>query len=154
MQALGHGLPGGAHALARIPDKGEECLTLLGTKIVVEVDGTKVMRWRMALETVLTTGKMAPAEASKMAGRLVWATSWACDKVGRAWVKPFHAQALNPMINNVASPWLQAACQFWIAFLDKQPEMFITLDEHNGGRKKVHTWGDAAGESRWIAAVA
>ena len=117
------------------------------------MDATKVGRWKNALEETLRTRRMTPSEASKMAGRLVWATSWACDKVGRAWVKPFHAQALRPMINNVASPWLLAACQFWIAFLDKQPEMYTTVDEYNGKRKKVHTWGDAAGKTRWIAAV-
>ena len=81
----------------------------------------------------------ALAEARNMAGGAVRATPWACDKVGRAWVKPFHVQALNPMINNVESPWLQAACQLWIAFLDKQPEMFITLDKQIGDKRKVHT---------------
>ena len=105
------------------------------------------------LEETLRTRRMTPSEASRMAGRFVWATSWACDKVGRAWVKPFHAQALRPMINNVASPWLLAACKFWIAFLDKQPEMYTTLDEFNGKRKKVHSWGDAIGKTLWIAAV-
>ena len=64
----------------------------------------------MRLEAVLTIGKMSPDDAGKMAGRLVWATSWAVDKVGRAWTKLFHAQALRPMTNNVAFPWLLSAC--------------------------------------------
>ena len=46
-----------------------------------------------------------------------------------------------------------AACKFWIAFLDQQPEMYTTLDDFNEKGKKVHIWGDAAGKTRWIAAV-
>ena len=40
-----------------------------------------------------------------------------------------------------------------ILALGKQPGMCTTFDEFNGKMKKVHTWGDAAGKTRWIAAV-
>jgi hypothetical protein len=117
------------------------------------INPIKAIVWRLVLEEILNTGRLTPVDAAKMAGRLIWSTSWATDKVGRAWVKPFHAQALSPMLNNIASPWLKAAAQFWISYIKLQPMMYRTLSEWQGHRPSVYTWGDAAGVSRWIASV-
>ena len=71
------------------------------------------------------------------------------NRVGRAYVKPLFAQACQSLTN--ASALVLRACLWWQGYLPLRPPTM-----HNAfvaSRPTVSAWTDAAGRSRWIAAV-
>ena len=83
-----------------------------------------------------------------MAGRLQAAVSMSVDRTGRAFIKPFYAQANQPLKR--VSPRLVHAADWWIKYLTLRSLSSLSLA---GDRPTVHMWTDAAGRSRIIAAV-
>ena len=53
------------------------------------VSADKAQKWVAVLEDLLESMECSPELASKMAGRLSFAVTATCDRVGRAFVKPF-----------------------------------------------------------------
>ena len=100
----------------------------------------------------MATGVMDPGQASKLAGRLSFAVTASAGRVGRAFLRPFFAQSHDPLPGNRASPQLMRACEWFVHYLAVRPP-FLQPSRLQGLRH-VTTWSDAAGLSRWVAAVA
>ena len=58
----------------------------------------KAQKWIQTLAEMVETCICSPELGSKMAGRLSSAVTATCDSVGRAFVKPFCAQANHPLL--------------------------------------------------------
>lgn len=83
-----------------------------------------------------------------MAGRLGAAVTVSLDKVGRAFVNPFFAQAYDP--SKWVTPQLHNASSWWIKFLTARPPASFDI---KGTRPTIRMWTDASGASRTLAAV-
>ena len=87
-------------------------MIVLGAQVVVEmasasatvcVAPAKSQKWIRLLQVLIDTMVCDAESASKHAGRLGFAVTVAADKVGRAFTKPFYAQAISPMAGNRVS---------------------------------------------------
>ena len=76
-------------------------------------------KWLEALRRILETQTLSPDKASRHAGRLSFAVSAAANRVGRAFVNPFYAQANAPMLGDRCSTWLLTATLWWVAYLER-----------------------------------
>lgn len=117
--------------------------------VTVQVSPDKAEKWSRQLKILLDTGICDPGLASKFAGRLSFAVTSSCDKVGRAFVKPFYAQSHAPIHGHRMTSRLQLAARWWIAFLTLRIPPFRPFCP----REHIVVWTDAAGASRWLAAV-
>ena len=135
-----------------------EQMVVLGALIVidypragvsVQVSPDKAAKWAKQLHQLLADGTCDPGQASKFAGRLSFAVTASCDKVGRAFVKPFYAQSHAPISGHRVSSRLRLAARWWLAFLTLRIPPFRPFLP----REHVLVWTDAAGASRWLAAV-
>lgn len=116
-----------------------------------QVDRSKAARYMAALRSFLASGILTPGEASKLAGRLSFSVTVSGNRVGRAFIKPFYAQAHSPLPGFAVSPLLRSSAAWFLKYLSFCPTSVRTLAPKS--RTKVVTWSDAAGESRWVAAV-
>jgi len=135
------------------------CVIVLGASLHVEwarklvtmhIDGTKAEKWKDCLLDILETGICASELAAVMGGRLSFAVGVAANRVGRAFIKPFYAQQHAPLKGGKVRCLLANACSWFVHYLTHRPRAVrwgITL------RPLVTTWHDAAGASRWVAAV-
>ena len=112
----------------------------------------KKKRWVEVITECLEEGGMSSADATKMAGRLQWATSALMSRVGRAQLKPIYAQANRPLPSGRISPWLARSLRWWLLFLDWMPQIPRPVIKKQ--QNHIVTWADASGEGRKIAAVA
>lgn len=122
-----------------------------GRSLRTHVEPSKAAKYAQLLQTVLDTNLLEPGQASKMAGRLSFAVTVSGNRVGRAYIKPFYAQAHAPLPGHVVSPWLRRSAEWFIRYL-KQPPVSVRRGCGND-RPCVVSWSDAAGESTWVAAV-
>jgi len=130
---------------------GAEVAVLLAEQAVsIKVDAKKAVKWSELLLSALSENRLDGGEASKMAGRLSFSVSVATNKVGRAFIKPLYAQAHATLPGGKMSLWLRAACSWWRKFLELRPPSLFNV---GGLRTHTRIWTDAAGASRWIAAV-
>ena len=120
-------------------------------KVVTRISEDKRARYAGILARIISEKKCSADMASKMAGRLSFATTVAAGRVGRAYIKPFYAQSNKPIKNGWASTWLLQASHWWQAYLGQAPAMCHCASI--GDRPHVHVWTDAAGQSRMLAAV-
>ena len=94
---------------------------------------------------------MASVAALKFAGRLNFAVVACGIRVGRAHIAPFYAQGHAPLFGSSLSTLLELSCLWWCQYLRVRP---LSVHRADGcSRPQVITWSDAAGASRWIAAV-
>ena len=122
--------------------------TLVAT---VSIDPAKASKWSKILVDVLSSGHCSQQTAIKMAGRLSFAVMSSTGRIGRAYIKPFFAQANAPLPRGRASEFMPQAAGWWVSYFAMKPVSAIAC----GGRERkvVHAWTDAAGASRWIAAI-
>ena len=122
-----------------------------GRKLVtMAVEQAKAEKWRSTLESILERGKCSPETAAKMAGRLNFTVSIAANRVGRAFIKPFYAQQHAPLQAEAISCLLAWACHWFVHYLTHRPK---AVRRGMQPRPLLVTWHDAAGASRWVAAV-
>ena len=114
------------------------------------VDPHKAARWAEELQTFVVKGGMPDDVAAKFAGRLACSVNMANDKVGRAFVKPFYMQAYMPL-PFMSIQLINASC-WWVDYL--QSRHCAIRSAHGFERPVCRLWSDAAGESRWLAAIA
>ena len=88
-------------------------LELRRDDILCFLDEKKASKWIDALHTVQKEKKMAPGDASKMAGRLSFAAQHMYMKIGRAMLKPFFSQQYSPPRGVKANGELLSACKWW-----------------------------------------
>ena len=144
------------------PEKSldSECLMpLLGAEVQVEgatldilvaVEESKAKKWSAGLQAIVSEQVLESHLAAKYAGRLQFATSRHTGRVGRAYIRPLHAQAMDPQFGNALSILGNRACNWFIQYLDLRP--LLRVKSTKTCRNRVVTWSDAAGPSRMVAA--
>ena len=138
------------HTLKLLILGAEVAVELARRAVSVRVAAEKAVKWSRMLREAIDIGILDAGLASKQAGRLSFAVSVTTNKVGRAFIKPLYAQAAAPMPGGKMSLWLMCACLWWISYLELcPPSLFLATHR----RKHSIIWTDAAGASRWIAAV-
>jgi hypothetical protein len=134
-------------------------MVVLGATVIVDWPGkaciahvaeAKADKWKDLLEKLLASGVCAPCEAASMAGRLSFTVTLAANRVGRAFNKPFYAQQHSPTSGNVISQALEKAIDWFVSYLAIRP---AAIRRGLAPRPLVVSWHDAAGASRWVAAV-
>ena len=146
------------------PDKTENDMSsmlLLGSRITidcergavsVDIDEEKAETWSESIRTALIEDRLESGDAAKMAGRMSFTVTITHDKVGRPFVRPLYRQQHAPTPGGVLTPWLRQSLVFWLAFLVLRPQRWFT-PESAVARRHVLAWTDAAGDTRFIAAV-
>ena len=117
-------------------------------RVTSRIDEKKAQKWTILLTRILHEWKLDSEQSMKMAGRLGAAVTVSLDKVGRAFVKPFFAQAYDP--RKWVTPQLHNASSWWIKFLTVRPPASFDI---KGTRPTIRMWTDASGASRTLAAV-
>lgn len=87
------------------------------TDLLVAVDEAKAVKWSIGLAEILHNECLEDWRAAKYAGRLQFSTSRHTGRVGRAYIRPFHAQAADPL-PMVDSQCLQRACKWFLRYLE------------------------------------
>ena len=77
----------------------------------------KVRKWVAAMRGSLAKGQLPPGEASKLAGRLSWASSKLFKKLGRAMLRPIHDQKTRR--DGHISHELRRALRWWVEVLEQ-----------------------------------
>ena len=138
------------HTLKLLILGAEVAVILAQQSVSVCVAHDKAVKWSRLLHESILKNNCDAGMASKQAGRLSFAVSVTTNKVGRAFIKPLYAQAACPLPGGKMTLWLVAACWWWISYLQlRPPSLFSAVKK----RKHSIIWTDAAGASRWIAAV-
>ena len=119
-------------------------------RVLARVDAQKAAHWKGPLLDALATGRMDPGTSSKVAGRLSFAVTVAADRCGRAFIRPFHAQAHDPMQANRTSVLMKHACVWFLHYLEERP---CLVREPGGRRQSAVLWTDAAGDPPALGAV-
>ena len=131
---------------------GALCRVDFPTKVLkTHVEESKANKYAQSLRDMLDNSTLEPGQASKLAGRLSFAVTVSGNRVGRAYIKPFYAQAHAPLPGNLLSPWRRRSAEWFLAYLSHSPVSVRRGVDHS--RPCVVTWSDAAGASRWVAAV-
>ena len=120
-------------------------------KVFTRVNPDKAKKYQAVLQQMLDSNVLTAGDASKMAGRLSFSVTVSGNRAGRAYIKPFYAQAHEPLPQSSLSPWLRRAGQWFMQYLECCPTSIRTCPD--AARTQVVTWSDAAGESKWVAAV-
>ena len=104
------------------------CLDVLGHTVVldcaslsveIQVQKLEANAWTSSLRVIISESFVGADLSLKMAGRLGSTVSVNPDRTGRAYVKPFFAQAYAPL--RFASAHLLRACYWWIEYLNERP---------------------------------
>ena len=119
--------------------------------VTTQVEPAKAAKYVGQLDAMLHSQTLSAGDASKLAGRLSFAVTVSGNRVGRAYIKPFFAQANAPLPGCAVSPWLHRAAVWFTNYLRQPP--LTTRKGRACDRPCVVTWSDAAGASRWVAAV-
>ena len=122
-----------------------------GSTINLCVDSAKATKWLQQLLEVLKKEICDPTCAAKFAGRFNFAVSSAGNRVGRAYIAALYMQAYFPMRGWALSSLLRTSLEWWVQYLQLRPPAKFGLGD--AGRPTMVTWQDAAGGSRWVAAV-
>ena len=126
-------------------------LTLRSDDIMRAPDRKKADKWAGVLKNVLHDKVMAPGDASKMAGRLSFASQHMFLKLGRAMLRPFFAQQYAPPKGQKAGGDLITACKWWIEVLERHRHQ--TCPWNPCDFEVVEILCDARGDPPRIAAV-
>ena len=96
--------------------------TIRGYHLCIEDD--KRRRRRKTLSECWDEKQTEAGVASNCAGQLSWSATTIASEVGRAFLKPLHAQAHKPLPGGMMSPSLEQATGWWISYLDLAPKFF------------------------------
>jgi hypothetical protein len=78
---------------------------------------SKVRKWVASMRATLAKEQLSPGEASKLAGRLSWASSKLFKKLGRAMLRPIHDQKTRR--DGRISHELRRALRWWVEVLEQ-----------------------------------
>ena len=121
-----------------------------GKAMLTRVADDKAEKWTMILLRLLASGTCCQQDAASMAGRLSFSVTLSANRVGRAFIKAFYAQAMAPLPRNAIGEKLAWAMQWFLVYLEKRP---VAVRKGYAARPQIVTWHDAAGASRWVAGV-
>ena len=118
---------------------------------VLRVEHNKALPWRHTLDWILDIGRCPPSLAGKFAGRFNWTCAVQVDKIGRVYIRPWHAQTNAPTIGDKTSLVHKQSCLWWLGFLTPRP---VSIKRRwDIQRNHVLLWTDASGVDRWLAVV-
>ena len=131
-------------------------LVVLGIEITLRSKGAtfwpspdKVDKWCEQLWLALVGGKLHPGEASKLSGKLQWASQAAFKQFGRAMIRPFIDHARNR--SSALTADLALAARWWLEVLELDLRQEIVWRANAG--KQVHLFSDARSTPPRVAAV-
>ena len=81
--------------------------------INVQVNEAKAQKWLRDIEQYLGGHKLSPGQASKLAGRLSFASQHTFKRLGRAMLRPMFQQAHAPLAGNRIGVELALALRWW-----------------------------------------
>ena len=115
-------------------------------KVWLGVTAERQSRLRESIAEFLAEGQMSAGEASKLAGRLAFATSWAAGKFGRAVLQPLFARAASTDGEaSLGQFGLEGALRFFDGALEEGlPPREYDLDPE--AASVVQVWTDAMWE--------
>ncbi len=119
----------------------------------VKVAEAKARKWACQLRQHLQTGLMSAGQASKAAGKLSFSLTITANRCGRAFIKYFHMQQHAPLPGGCMSAGLSSAALWFVAFLESQVHRWRQGNDRLRERRRVVFYTDAAGSTRWLAAV-
>ena len=114
-------------------------LDVAAMSVSATVDARKAQRWATELRC-MTRERCSPDHAAKYAGRLAFTCTIAAGRQGRAFVKPFYAQANAPLHGFDMSP---------TKFLELKPSVRLAV----GHTTRETVWTDASGEDSCLGNV-
>lgn len=109
----------------------------------------KAARWAGIIGGALTTLKMSKGLASKLSGKLSWASSRVFNKLGRALLRPIFLQKSRS--DGKVGPELRLALQWWLNVL--QLEIAEMRPWSAPATPPLHLFCDARGSPPHVAAV-
>ena len=122
---------------------GSLCTLSFADRILfTQVDAAKAAKHSSQLREIRSQ-VCSPGNASKLAGRLSFA-------VTQPTLSPF-AQAHAPMPRNQVSRHLAQSVEWFLQYLCKPPASARRSKESS--RTQCVSWSDAAGQTRWVAAI-
>ena len=114
--------------------------------VSVNPEPAKVEQWLSAIDHVLQSRKMTSSEASKLAGKLLFARSAWCGRVGNAQLRRLFQRAHGNGSSSLNEP-LRRVLVWWRAMLQHQAfDMKVKLQPDQ--RKPVLLYTDATGKGR------
>ena len=87
-----------------------------GAGVTFRLCPVKAAKWAKELREAIASGHLDAGFAQKLAGRLMWATQWLFNKVGRAMIKPIFAQQSSGT-GTIGAGLLQAL-HWWLEVLE------------------------------------
>ena len=131
-------------------------LTVLGVDIDIMYEGIsfspskeKAANWAYKMQVALDTQKLTAGEASKLAGKLQWASQSAFMGLGRALLRPIIEQ--SKCKNSRMKHELALALSWWIEVLGNDLRQVRPWTKK--GEDPVHLFGDARSSPPRVAAV-
>ena len=119
--------------------------------INARLEDKKASKWLQGLLAIMEVQGCEPSLAEKFAGRFNFAVTSAGNRVGRAFIGPFYAHAHGKRGGHRMSAMFMTAAAWWAQYLVLRPLSRVTAGDRH--RRQIVTWQDAAGASRWVAAV-
>ena len=126
-------------------------LDVTDMSVSAAVDANKAKRWATELCGMTREKMCSPDQAAKYAGRLAFTCTIAAGRQGRAFVKPFYAQANAPLHGFGMSPALLKAALWWTKFLELKPSVRLAVGHTT--RETIWAWTDASGEDACLGVV-
>ena len=121
-----------------------------GKTLSTQVELSKAQKYTQLLEAVLERQTLEPGQASKLAGRLSFAVTVSGNRVGRACIKPFHAQAHAPLPGKRTR--IQTPEHVWCLLLDRGDNQ-IGFQELLGVLLARGTFSHLLRGALWLASV-
>ena len=109
----------------------------------------KVRKWRAALQRALDSNRLTAGQASKLAGRLMWASTAMFRKLGRAMLRPLYAHQHRH--TSQLGPSLRLCLSFWEETLRLELSQERLWQEPE--RKRAVLLADARGWPAHLGAV-
>ena len=131
-------------------------LTVLGIDIAIAEEGVtlcpsrdKSTKWAAGMQKALRLQSMSAGEASKLAGKLQWASQRAFMGLGRALLRPIINQSRAR--NNLIKHELALALSWWIEVLGEDLKQVRPWKKKED--KQIHMFSDARSSPPRVAAV-
>jgi hypothetical protein len=108
------------------------------------VDAERVAKLTLIITAILASNDISGAAASRLAGKLSFATMWTAWRFGRAALQPLFARAQRAG-RSALSACLKVTLIFFLSTLPLLPEhvVHIYTDQHSSTTKRAYVWTDA-----------
>lgn len=132
-------------------------LVLLGSEIfirgaakafAVRLEQKKAGKYIKMIEEILASNTLPSGIAMKLVGKLSFACTASRQKSGRAYLRPLYRQTNDPYPG--LTWWVSLSLQWWKEYLSSSALRWTTIGEV---RRTIHTYSDASGVDRWVAAA-